>query len=167
MAAIYLEEFARQGRMVDIIEVNINNLAAVPSIVFGLLGLAVYINLEFRQWDSATPERSGYELARPTLSRLLLVRQSGVPTHWSEKSSREMTRQTYTGIVPRKTTLASQFRKKTISTIPLPTSSSPNAMSTLLLLGGSSITGLVGRSVAFRVVRLLPRVAVVHPGLFL
>jgi phosphate transport system permease protein len=45
MTAVYLEEFARKGRLVDIIEVNINNLAAVPSIVFGLLGLAVYINV--------------------------------------------------------------------------------------------------------------------------
>jgi phosphate transport system permease protein len=42
-AAIYLEEFARRNRWTDIIEVNINNLAAVPSIVFGLLGLAVFI----------------------------------------------------------------------------------------------------------------------------
>jgi len=42
-AAIYLEEFARKNRWTDIIEVNINNLAAVPSIVFGLLGLAVFI----------------------------------------------------------------------------------------------------------------------------
>jgi phosphate transport system permease protein len=43
-AAIYLEEFAPRSRWVDLIEVNINNLAAVPSIVFGLLGLAVFIN---------------------------------------------------------------------------------------------------------------------------
>jgi len=42
-AAIYLEEFARKNRWTDVIEVNINNLAAVPSIVFGLLGLAVFI----------------------------------------------------------------------------------------------------------------------------
>ena len=42
--AVFLEEFATKGRLVDLIEVNINNLAAVPSIVFGLLGLAVYIN---------------------------------------------------------------------------------------------------------------------------
>jgi len=42
--AVYLEEFAPQNRWTDIIEVNINNLAAVPSIVFGLLGLAVFIN---------------------------------------------------------------------------------------------------------------------------
>ncbi len=44
-AAIYLEEFAPKNRVTDIIEVNINNLAAVPSIVFGLLGLSVFINL--------------------------------------------------------------------------------------------------------------------------
>ncbi|MBB2972307.1 phosphate ABC transporter permease PstA [Mesorhizobium sp. RMAD-H1] len=44
-ASIYLEEYAKKNRLTDIIEVNINNLAAVPSIVFGLLGLAVFINL--------------------------------------------------------------------------------------------------------------------------
>ena len=44
-AAIYLEEFAPKNRLTDFIEVNINNLAAVPSIIFGLLGLAVFINL--------------------------------------------------------------------------------------------------------------------------
>ncbi len=43
--AIYLEEFAPRNRLTDLIEVNINNLAAVPSIVFGLLGLALFINL--------------------------------------------------------------------------------------------------------------------------
>ena len=43
-ASIYLEEFAPRSRLTDLIEVNINNLAAVPSIVFGLLGLAVFIN---------------------------------------------------------------------------------------------------------------------------
>ncbi|PLP59847.1 phosphate ABC transporter, permease protein PstA [Mesorhizobium loti] len=43
-ASIYLEEFAKKGRFTDLIEVNINNLAAVPSIVFGLLGLAVFVN---------------------------------------------------------------------------------------------------------------------------
>lgn len=43
-ASIYLEEFAKKTRLTDVIEVNINNLAAVPSIVFGLLGLAVFIN---------------------------------------------------------------------------------------------------------------------------
>ncbi|WP_377294955.1 phosphate ABC transporter permease PstA [Rhizobium sp. SG2393] len=43
-ASIYLEEFAPKNRFTDLIEVNINNLAAVPSIVYGLLGLAVFIN---------------------------------------------------------------------------------------------------------------------------
>jgi phosphate transport system permease protein len=43
-AAVYLEEFAKRNRWADLVEVNINNLAAVPSIVFGLLGLAVFIN---------------------------------------------------------------------------------------------------------------------------
>lgn len=43
--AVYLEEFAPKNRFTDLIEVNINNLAAVPSIVFGLLGLAVFLNL--------------------------------------------------------------------------------------------------------------------------
>ena len=44
-AALYLEEFAKKNRLTDIIEVNINNLAAVPSIIFGLLGLAVFLNI--------------------------------------------------------------------------------------------------------------------------
>jgi len=43
--AVYLEEFAPRNRWVDLVEVNINNLAAVPSIVFGLLGLAVFLNV--------------------------------------------------------------------------------------------------------------------------
>lgn len=45
MSAIYLEEFSKEGKISNIIEININNLAAVPSILFGLLGLAVFINL--------------------------------------------------------------------------------------------------------------------------
>ena len=43
-ASIYLEEFAPKNRVTDLIEVNISNLAAVPSIVFGILGLAIFIN---------------------------------------------------------------------------------------------------------------------------
>ena len=43
-AAVYLEEFAKKNKLTDIIEVNINNLAAVPSVIFGLLALAVYLN---------------------------------------------------------------------------------------------------------------------------
>ncbi len=42
MSAIYLEEFAPKNKFTNFIEVNINNLAAVPSIVFGLLGLAIF-----------------------------------------------------------------------------------------------------------------------------
>jgi len=45
LAAIYLEKFAPKNRLTDFIEININNLAAVPSIVFGLLGLAVFLNV--------------------------------------------------------------------------------------------------------------------------
>jgi len=45
MAAVYLEEFAPKNRITDFIEVNINNLAAVPSIVFGLLGASIFVNL--------------------------------------------------------------------------------------------------------------------------
>jgi phosphate transport system permease protein len=55
-SAIYLEEFAPKSRLTDLIEVNINNLAAVPSIVFGLLGAAVFINyfhLPLRRRSSA------------------------------------------------------------------------------------------------------------------
>ena len=44
MTAVYLEEFAPENKLTQLIEVNINNLAAVPSIIFGLLGLAVFIN---------------------------------------------------------------------------------------------------------------------------
>ncbi|MEM7070388.1 MAG: phosphate ABC transporter permease PstA [Pseudomonadota bacterium] len=45
LAAIYLEEYAKPGRLRDFIEININNLAAVPSIIFGLLGLALFLNV--------------------------------------------------------------------------------------------------------------------------
>lgn len=44
-AAVYLEEYAPRNRLTEFIEVNINNLAAVPSIIFGLLGLAIFINM--------------------------------------------------------------------------------------------------------------------------
>ncbi|HBM44102.1 MAG TPA: phosphate ABC transporter, permease protein PstA, partial [Halomonas sp.] len=44
MTAIYLEEFAPDNRFTQLIEININNLAAIPSILFGLLGLAIFIN---------------------------------------------------------------------------------------------------------------------------
>ena len=45
LTAVYLEEYAKEGRITDIIETNINNLASVPSIIFGLLGLAIFLNV--------------------------------------------------------------------------------------------------------------------------
>jgi len=69
-AAIYLEEFAPKNRITDFIEVNINNLAAVPSIVFGLLGLAVFINL-FGLPRSA-PLVGGMVLALMTLPTVII-----------------------------------------------------------------------------------------------
>ena len=68
--AIYLEEFAPKNRFTDLIEVNINNLAAVPSIVFGLLGLAVLINL-FGMPRSA-PLVGGFVLALMTLPTVII-----------------------------------------------------------------------------------------------
>jgi len=69
-AAIYLEEFAPKNRLTDFIEVNINNLASVPSIVFGLLGLAVFINL-FGMPRSA-PLVGGMVLALMTLPTVII-----------------------------------------------------------------------------------------------
>lgn len=68
--AIYLEEFAPKNRLTEIIEVNINNLAAVPSIVFGLLGLAVFINV-FGMPRSA-PVVGGLVLALMTLPTVII-----------------------------------------------------------------------------------------------
>jgi phosphate transport system permease protein len=79
-AAIYLEEFATKGRWTDVIEVNINNLAAVPSIVFGLLGLAVFINL-FGLPRSA-PLVGGLTLTLMTLPTIVVATRAalrGVP----------------------------------------------------------------------------------------
>ena len=64
-AALYLEEFAPRNRWTDLIEVNINNLAAVPSIVFGLLGLAVF--LHFFGLPRSVPMVGGMVLALMTL----------------------------------------------------------------------------------------------------
>ena len=69
-AAIYLEEFAPKNRWSDIIEVNINNLAAVPSIVFGLLGLAVYIN--FFGLPRSAPLVGGLVLTLMTLPTIII-----------------------------------------------------------------------------------------------
>ena len=69
-AAIYLEEFAPQNRWTDIVEVNINNLAAVPSIVFGLLGLAVFIN--FFALPRSAPIVGGIVLSLMTLPTIII-----------------------------------------------------------------------------------------------
>lgn len=69
-AAIYLEEFAVKNRITDIIEVNINNLAAVPSIVFGLLGLAVFLN--FFGLPRSAPLVGGLVLFLMTLPTIII-----------------------------------------------------------------------------------------------
>ena len=69
-AAIYLEEFAPANRLTDIIEVNINNLAAVPSIIFGLLGLAIFIN--FFGVPRSVPLVGGLVLSLMTLPTIII-----------------------------------------------------------------------------------------------
>ena len=69
-AAIYLEEFAPKNRWTDIIEVNISNLAAVPSIVFGILGLAAFIN--FAGLPQSAPIVGGLVLVLMTLPRIII-----------------------------------------------------------------------------------------------
>jgi phosphate transport system permease protein len=75
-AAIYLEEFAPRNRLTDLIEVNINNLAAVPSIVFGLLGLAVFIGL-FGLPRSA-PLVGGFVLTLLTLPTIIIASRAAL-----------------------------------------------------------------------------------------
>ena len=76
-AAAYLEEFAPQNnRWVDLIEININNLAAVPSIVFGLLGLAVYINLF--GVPRSTPLVGGLVLTLMTLPTIIIASRAAI-----------------------------------------------------------------------------------------
>lgn len=75
-AAIYLEEFAPKNRFTQIIEVNINNLAAVPSIVFGLLGLAVFLNV-FGMPRSA-PIVGGMVLALMTLPTIIIASRAAL-----------------------------------------------------------------------------------------
>jgi len=70
-AAVYLEEFAPANRWTDIIEVNINNLAAVPSIIFGLLGLAIFIN--FFGLPRSTPIVGGLVLSLMTLPTIIIA----------------------------------------------------------------------------------------------
>lgn len=74
--ALYLEEFAPKNRFTDLIEININNLAAVPSIVFGLLGLAVIINL-FGLPRSA-PLVGGIVLTLMTLPTIIIASRAAI-----------------------------------------------------------------------------------------
>ncbi len=75
-AAVFLEEFAPKRRWVDIIEVNINNLAAVPSIVFGLLGLAVFLNL--MHLPRSVPVVGGLTLALMTLPTIIITTRAAL-----------------------------------------------------------------------------------------
>jgi phosphate transport system permease protein len=75
-AAVYLEEFAPRNRITDIIEVNINNLAAVPSIVFGLLGLAVFII--FLGLPRSAPLVGGFVLTLLTLPTIIIASRAAL-----------------------------------------------------------------------------------------
>jgi len=75
-AAIYLEEFAPKNRWSDLIEVNINNLAAVPSIVFGLLGLAVFIN--WMSLPRSAPLVGGLVLSLLTLPVIIIASRAAI-----------------------------------------------------------------------------------------
>jgi phosphate transport system permease protein len=75
-AAIYLEEFAPKNRFTDLIEVNINNLAAVPSIVFGILGLAVFIN--FFGLPRSAPIVGGLVLTLMSLPTIIIATRAAL-----------------------------------------------------------------------------------------
>jgi phosphate transport system permease protein len=75
-AAIYLEEFAPKNRVTELIEVNINNLAAVPSIVFGLLGLAVFLN--FFGLPRSAPLVGGLVLALLVLPTIIIASRAAL-----------------------------------------------------------------------------------------
>jgi phosphate transport system permease protein len=75
-AAVYLEEFAPKNRWTDFIEVNINNLAAVPSIIFGLLGLAIFIN--FFHVPRSVPVIGGLVLAVMTLPTIIISSRAAI-----------------------------------------------------------------------------------------
>ncbi|MGD9501819.1 MAG: phosphate ABC transporter permease PstA [Methyloceanibacter sp.] len=75
-AAVYLEEFAPKNRLTDLIEVNINNLAAVPSVVFGLLGLAVFLG--FFGLPRSTPLVGGMVLSFVTLPTIIIATRAAL-----------------------------------------------------------------------------------------
>jgi len=76
LAAVYLEEFSAKGRINRFIEVNINNLAAVPSIVYGLLGLAIFLNVF--NLPRSTPLVGGMVLALMTLPTIIIASRSSL-----------------------------------------------------------------------------------------
>ena len=76
LSAVYLEEFAKKGRLSRIIEININNLAAVPSIVFGLLGLAILLNTF--GLPRSTPLVGGMVLALMTLPTIIIASRAAL-----------------------------------------------------------------------------------------
>lgn len=76
LAAVYLEEFAPRNRVTEFIEVNINNLAAVPSIVFGLLGAALYIN--FLGMPRSAPLVGGLVLALMTFPVVIIASRAAL-----------------------------------------------------------------------------------------
>jgi phosphate transport system permease protein len=75
-AAIYLEEFAPKNRLTDLIEVNINNLAAVPSVVFGLLGLAVFLG--YFGLPRSAPLVGGMVLSLMTLPTIIIATRAAL-----------------------------------------------------------------------------------------
>ncbi|MEA2108956.1 MAG: phosphate ABC transporter permease PstA [Pseudomonadota bacterium] len=75
-AAVYLEEFAPKNRWTDFIEVNINNLAAVPSIIFGLLGLGIFIN--FFGLPRSSPLLGGLVLTLLTLPTIIIASRAAL-----------------------------------------------------------------------------------------
>ncbi len=76
LAAVYLEEFASRNRWTDAIEVSINNLAAVPSIIFGLLGLAVFLN--FMHLPRSAPLVGGLTLALMTMRVIVIAGRNAI-----------------------------------------------------------------------------------------
>jgi phosphate transport system permease protein len=75
-AAVYLEQFAPKNRLTDLVEVNINNLAAVPSIIFGLLGLAVFLN--FFGMPRSAPVVGGLVLALLVLPTVIIASRAAL-----------------------------------------------------------------------------------------
>ncbi|PHR59891.1 MAG: phosphate ABC transporter, permease protein PstA [Robiginitomaculum sp.] len=76
LTAVYLEEFAKKTRFTDLIEININNLAAVPSIVFGLLGLSIFLGVF--HMPRSTPLVGGLVLALMTLPTIIIAARAAL-----------------------------------------------------------------------------------------